>query len=481
MTQRLLLINPAHVVNGQRRGGPMQFPIPPLNLGYIAALTPPGWTIRIIDENLGMEDGAGWAPDLVGITTLTPTAPRAYALAKQYQAQGCAVVMGGIHPSTLPEEAARYADSVVVGDAEPVWPQLIADFEAGRLQRSYQGDFPPLDGLPTPRRDLYPGAYFAETFISSKGCPNACDFCSIWRLYGRRYRARPVDRVVDELEGLSASRLVFFADDNLTLDHRRTIALCRRIVERGIRRRYVIQGTLGLADDVELLYWLKRSGCQFVFVGLESLNTQPLVQIGKPDLLRMGVDGYQERIARIHAHGMAVIGSFIVGLDGDTPATFDQIRRFTLASGMDCTLVNILSPHPGTVLWERLCEEGRLLYTNFPADYALYTQDNVSFRPQGMTVTELQEGTRWLIGSLTRLPVALRRARNTWRFTHNPLATLTAFGWNWRSFGALRAFPLRDVRRDTGLVISTSEATNMPREQSVVMRRPSPLDVRERQ
>jgi radical SAM superfamily enzyme YgiQ (UPF0313 family) len=257
--------------------------------------------------------------------------------------------------------------------------------------------------------------------------------------------------VVDELAALPARRLVFFADDNLTLDHRRTIALCRRIVERGIRRRYVIQGTLGLADDVELLHWLKRSGCQLVFVGLESLNTQPLERLGKPDLLRMGVDGFQERIARIHAYGIGVIGSFILGLDGDTPATFHRIRLFSLASGIDCTLVNILCPTPGTVLWERLCDEGRLLYTDFPDDYALYTQDNVCFRPQGMTATELQEGTRRLIASLTRLPVALRRASTTWRFTHDPLATMTAFGWNWRSFGALRAFPVRDVQRDDRL------------------------------
>jgi radical SAM superfamily enzyme YgiQ (UPF0313 family) len=460
----------------------MQFPIPPLNLGYVAALTPPGWTIRIIDENLAIEDGTGWSPDLVGITTLTPTAPHAYALATQYRARGSAVVLGGMHPSTLPGEAARYADSIVVGDAESVWPQLVADFEAGHLQRRYRSDFAPLDGLPIPRRDLYPGTYFAETFISSKGCANACDFCSVWRFYGRRYRTRPIDEVVDELEGLSARRLIFFADDNLTLDHRRTIALCRRIVERGVRRRYAIEGTLGLADDTELLHWLKRSGCQFVFVGLESLNTEPLVRIGKPDLLRVGVDGYRERIARIHANGMAVFGSFIVGLDGDTPATFDQIRRFSIASGIDCTLINILSPTPGTVLWERLCEEGRLLYTDFPADYALYTQDNVCFRPQGMTMTELQEGTRWLIASLTRLPVALRRARATWRFTRNALATLTAFGWNWRSFGALRAFPLRRVQGDGRPMMRRSEVTNMPREHGVVLvSQPHLLDVRKRQ
>jgi radical SAM superfamily enzyme YgiQ (UPF0313 family) len=482
MARRLLLINPAHIVDGQRRKGPSQAPIPPLNLGYVAALTPPDWTVHIVDENIHMGKGTDWAPDLVGITALTPTAPRAYSLAAQYRSRGIPVVLGGVHPSTLPEEAARYADSVVIGDAEPIWPQLIGDLEAGQLQRTYRGDFLPLDGLPIPRRDLYPRGYFAETLITSKGCPNACDFCSVWRFYGRRYRTRPIEEVVNELERLSAFKIVFFADDNMTLDHRRTIALCRRIVERGIRRRYAIQATLGLADDAELLHWLKRSGCQFVFVGLESLNTEPLARIGKPDLLRVGVEGYRERIARIHAHGMGVFGSFIVGLDGDTAATFDQIRRFSLASRIDCTLVNILCPTPGTVLWERLCEEGRLLYTDFPADYALYTQDNVCFRPQGMTMTELQEGTRWLIASLTRLPVALRRARTTWLFTRNALATLTAFGWNRRTYGALRTFPLRDVQTDGRPITRACEVMTMSRERGVVvMSQPHSLDYRERQ
>jgi len=449
MNRRLLLINPAHVLRGQQRGGPNQFPVPPINLGYVAAATPPGWSIRIIDENRRLEDGSDWEPDLVGVTALTPTAPRAFALATQYRDQGATVVLGGLHPSLLPEEAAPYADSVVVGDAEDVWPQLIADFEACQLKPRYRSEFLPLEGLPRPRRDLYPGGYFAETLITSKGCPNTCNFCSIWRFYGRRYRVRPIDEVVDELETLPPHRIIFFADDNLTIHRRRTVALCRRMVERGIRRRYLVQGTLGLADDAELLRWLKRSGCLFVFVGLESLTAKALADIGKPDLLRAGVSGYRERIDHIHDHGLAVFGSFIVGLDGDTPATFDQIRTFTLTTGIDCAIINILHPLPGTQVWDQMREQGRLLYTHFPDDYALYSQDNVCFRPSGMTPAELQEGTRWLIASLTRLPVALRRAVVTWRHTHDLLPTWVALGWNWRSYRALRAFPLQDVRRYT--------------------------------
>jgi radical SAM superfamily enzyme YgiQ (UPF0313 family) len=352
----------------------------------------------------------------------------------------------------LPEEAARHADTVVVGDAEAVWSQLLHDFENGQLRRRYQGDFLPLEGLLRPRRDLYPRGYFAQTLITSKGCTNACDFCSIWRFYNRRYRPRPIEEVVDELESIPATPIVFFADDNLTIDRRRATALCRRIVERGIRRRYAVQGTIGLADDSELLTWLNRSGCVFVFLGLESLNEATLAHIGKPDLLRVGVDGFRERIARIHAHGLGVYGSFVVGLDGDTPAIFDQIRSFTLDAGIDCTLVNILSPRPGTLVWDRMLTEGRLLYTDFPADYALYVQDNVCYRPTGMTGAELQEGTRRLIGALTQPRIVLRRAWATWRRTRNPWAALMALGWNWRTGLALGTFPPRDVRAEPASV-----------------------------
>ena len=241
-------------------------------------------------------------------------------------------------------------------------------------------------------------------------------------------------------------KIVFFADDNLTVDRRRTIELCKRMVERDVRRTYAIQGTLGLADDAELLSWLSRSGCAFIFAGLESLSQDTVAKIGKPDLVRMGVGGFSQRIGRIHDQGMAVFGSFILGLDGDTPVVFDQIRTFTLSAGVDCTLLNILTPTPGTVVFDRLAEQGRLLYTNFPSDYALYAQDNVTFRPDGMTPAELQEGTRVLIEGLTRLPVALRRACATWRATRNSLATLVALGWNLRGRRGLRHFPLRDVR-----------------------------------
>ena len=456
MARRLLLINPAHVVAGRVYRGPAQFPIPPLNLGYVAALTPPGWEVRIVDENLrggrrvGFEGVGAWRPDLVGLTALTPNAPRAYALAAHYRALGVPVVIGGVHASAVPEEAGRYVDSVVVGDAEAVWHEVVADCEAGALKPRYAGAFASLEGLARPRRELYGRGYFTEIAITSKGCPGHCDFCSIWRFYGQRYRVRPVAEVVDEVATLDPRKLIFFADDNLTQTPQRVIELCREMVARGVRRPFAIQGALSLADQEELLVWLKRAGCLFVFVGLESLNATALAHIGKPNLLGEAGEGYRTRLAALHRQGLAVYGSFIVGLDDDTPEVFGRLERFILEAEIDCALINILAPTPGTVLWERLAAEGRLLYTAFPQDYVYYTQDTVAFRPAQMTPQRLEAGARELIRRLNRAPVRLARARRTWQHTRSVPATAIAWAWNRRSGAAARRPPLRPAPEGMG-------------------------------
>jgi len=200
------------------------------------------------------------------------------------------------------------------------------------------------------------------------------------------------------------------------------------------------------------LTWLKRSGCSFVFVGIESLNERPPAEISKSDLRRLGPEGCRRCIARIHGHGMAVFGSFILGLDGDS-ASAHRILPFTLRSEIDCTLVNLLNPLPGTGLWARMRRQGRLLYTDFPSDYAMYAQDNVCFRPLDVTTHELQETARSVIAGLTELPTALRRAASTWRHTRDPFTTLVAFNWNRRTARGLRTYPLRAIEGKPGTVV----------------------------
>jgi radical SAM superfamily enzyme YgiQ (UPF0313 family) len=262
--------------------------------------------------------------------------------------------------------------------------------------------------------------------------------------------------VVDELAGLSDRKLIFFADDNITIDQRRCIELCRLMVERGVRRRYAIQGSLNLADNEELLNWLKRSGCIYVFIGFESLNPQTLTLIDKPDLLRSGPDGYKRRIKRIHDHGLAVFGSFIVGFDHDTPNVFERLRNFILEAEIDCALINILNACPGTDLWERLLSQGRLLYSDWPDEYVYLTQDNVSIMPTGMSPLELQVGAKKLIADLTSNRQVLKRGLRTWRYAGDPVAGLVALVWNYRSGRALRSYPLQDVRN---VVLSEPDAS----------------------
>ncbi len=290
----------------------------------MAALTPPGWEIRIIDENLRLENGLHWKPDVVALTALTPNAPRAYELALQYRAAGAAVVIGGC---TLRHCPMRRRSSWMPSS----WGRRRAFGERYLLtSRRVLCRGAMTVGLIAYAISSSPGAIsilgvITEVALTSKGCSGHCDFCSIWRFYNRRYRVRPVDAVVEELATLSPRKLVFLADDNLTQQPQRVIELCRALVARGVRRPLAVQGGLILADNEELLAWLKRAGCVYVFVGLETLNADALAHVGKPNLLGSDSEGYRSRIAP--CTGMvSASGSFIVGLDDDTPEVFPRSR-----------------------------------------------------------------------------------------------------------------------------------------------------------
>jgi radical SAM superfamily enzyme YgiQ (UPF0313 family) len=412
--------------------------VPPLNLAYVAALTPADWSIRIVDENAG-DDATrpgGFRPDLVGITAYTATIPRAYQVAAFYRERGVPVVVGGSHASALPGEAVRYAGAALVGQAEGAWPQLVADFEAGRLGEVYEGGTPSLDGLPLPRRDLYPHRYFFDAVLTSKGCPYNCEFCSVWKHYGRRYHLRPVDEVLEELARVRA-RLLFFVDDNLTVDRQRTVDLCRGMVARGLGKRFAIQASLDMGQDEALLDWLRRAGCFLVSVGLESVEEETLRHLRKASNLRVGVDRFQETIERIHAHGMAVSASVIFGHDGDGEQTFRQVEAFADEAGLDSVVYTILTPTPGTDLADRLAAEGRLLNLPLPESYSYYDAHHVVYRPRGVTAGALLAANRAAVRRRTRLPALVGGAWRTWRRTGNPLAALAALQNNrWAAINA---------------------------------------------
>lgn len=440
--RKLLLINPIQTLHGRRqRGWNGNRFVPPLSLGYVAALTPDRWQVRIADENAGddavrMARRSGFVPDLVGISSYTATIPRTYELAAHFRDQGIPVVVGGSHASARPEEVVRHARVAFVGQAEGAWPRLLEDFEGGRLDEVYEGGMPPLEGLPLPRRDLYPHRYFFDAVLTSKGCPYTCEFCSVWKTYERQFYQRPVEEVLDEL-GRVPARHLFFVDDNFSVHARRAETLCRGMVERRLKKRFAIQASMELGLDEELLGWLERAGCFLVSVGLESTDEETLQHVRKASNLKVGVSRFREVVARMHAHGMAVSASIIYGHDRDTPGTFREMEAFVAESGLDSLVHTILTPLPGTDLEERLAAEGRLLDLPLPEGYTYFDAHHVAYVPARLSPDELLAANRAAVQRWSSGPALVGNLWRTWRRTGSLLAALAAFQNNrWAGINA---------------------------------------------
>jgi len=442
MTKKLLIINPVQQVERQEFWNEsavriMQYP--PTNLAYLAALTPPGWDIRIADETiepLTFEDA-----DLVGITALTPTAPRAYAISERYRQRGIKTVMGGIHVSMLPDEAIQFTDAVVTGEAESVWQDLIHDFERNELKTFYRGEHTPLQNLVNPRRDLLSNKYVLNLggVETARGCPNDCEFCSVTAFNGRKYRARPVEQVLDELESID-NKNIFFSDNTLLgygeKAEQRAIQLFRGMVDRGLNKRWFSQVNIDIAYRPEVLKWARKSGCSGLAIGFESINEDALQAMHKVRNLKVGVGRYREGVNRVHDHGIAVAGAFVLGSDGDTKDVFQRTTEFIIDSKVDATQITILTPLPGTRLYSSLRQEGRLLRTNYPDDWAHYDFTEVVFRPKHMTPDELMEGTTQIYRDTSSRPTSLKRAFISLIRTKDLYGAAIAYLWN-RGSGSL--------------------------------------------
>jgi radical SAM superfamily enzyme YgiQ (UPF0313 family) len=426
--KKLVLVNP---VNPARTGLTVNrgSRFPPLGLGIVAALTPEHWDVELVDEN--------WEPftyreaDLVGITAFTAAANRAYQIAAAYRARGVPVVMGGIHASMRPQEARAFVDAVVVGEAETVWPKVVADVEAGQLEPIYQGAWGDLVGLPHPRRELFHPDYVFASVQTSRGCPMDCEFCSVTAFNGRRYRRRPPEEVLDELETIS-HEMLFFVDDNIIGYGQRSrdqaLALFRGMVERGLDKHWFCQASLNFADDEEVLHWAGRAGCDMVFLGLEAEEVDALAEVNKQLNLRRGVESYERAFRRIHRAGIAVLGAFIFGMDGDTPEKLRQRTDYMIRSGTDVMQTTYLTPLPGTRLFEHLQAQGRLLYTDFPQDWERYDMTEVVHHPGRMPPQALSQTMRACNRRMYARPVLLRKALRTLWQTRNPMAMM--FTWH---------------------------------------------------
>lgn len=420
--KKLLLINPVGRISGSLLSRASTFQ--PLGLAYVAALTPPRWEVKINDENFGqlpLEDA-----DLVGITAFTTSVNRAYELARQYRERGVKVVMGGIHASMLPEEALRFVDAVVVGEAEGVWGKVIDDFESGRMGGIYQG--PQVDlGRSTvrPRRDLLDPRYLFHSLQTSRGCPFHCDFCSVTQYMGRSYRQRVPEEVLGELEQVPGRNL-FFVDDNLvgyTAESRdRARALFSGMVRRGLRKRYWMQTSINSAEDEGLLRLAGKSGCVFTLIGFESTSQDRLTDMKKGINLKVGVDNYRRVIRAYHRAGIGVVGSFIIGNDHESAKDYRDLARFLVSAGVDALLLSILTPLPGSAFLERMRAEGRLVKANFPQDWSEYRFSYVVHRLEGVDADTIYRGDNYIKHHIYSFPRNQYRALKSLLSIRNPVS-----------------------------------------------------------
>lgn len=376
---RLLLIYPAT----HKLGWARHFQLPSLSLQMVAAVTPAQWDVTLVDES---QDSipSGRDFDLVGITAMTHQAVRAYELADQFRREGVPVIMGGMHPTVMPEEACEHADAVVIGEAEPVMSQLLDDFLGGRLAKTYRAPIAQGDKLdiPWPRREILAGKRYltSQTVQASRGCPYDCSFCTVTQYFGNRFRYREPADILAEIRSFPR-KLVIFLDDNLLGDPAKARPILEGMAEMGIR--WGSQTSLRFAEDPDLLKLVARSGCIGLFVGIESV-TGPFSLLAKS----AGKTPQADLIKRVRDAGLILETSIIFGFDDHDQSIFESTLRFVEECKPSVPTFNLLTPYPGTGLYQQFEQEGRLLHK----DWSRYNHSEVVFRPKLMTPEQLYRG-----------------------------------------------------------------------------------------
>jgi radical SAM superfamily enzyme YgiQ (UPF0313 family) len=374
-----------------RRGHLLDF-VPPVTGMHLAALTPPEHEVELVHEQVRPVPVDDW-PDLVALSFFSGFARSAYRVADRYRALGIPVVAGGPHVSYWVEEALQHVDAVVTGEAETVWPRLLADAARRRLDKVYRGTPAPLDGLPTPRYDLLERRFVVPRVLqATRGCPFSCSFCSVPDL-NPGFRVRPVDEVVRDIAGSHfrwpwQEKVAWFWDDNLLVRRRWAKELLHAMI--GLDRWWLTQASIDIVGDRELLDLMERSGCIGIFLGIESLDEADLRSVGKR---QNRTSAYRDAIARLHDRGICVMAGFISGFDDQTPETIRRTADRLNAVGVDVPFLSILTPFRGTRLYEQQLAAGRILAER---DWPHYNGYNVAFRPAGMSPEALLAAHRAL-------------------------------------------------------------------------------------
>ena len=399
----------------------------------LAGLTPKDVEVRFYDDRMELVPFDEPA-DLVAISVETYTARRAYQIASEYRKRRVPVVMGGFHATLCPDEVARYAEAVVCGEAEQLWPQVIDDARRGRLEKFYrQTGRPSLLGL-KPDRSIFKGKRYLPIGLieAGRGCHFKCDFCAVQTVFNSTQTRRPVDDIIAEIELVKLDRkLFFFVDDNITSNIEQAKEFFRALIP--LKIRWVSQSSINAAHDEEFLELLKRSGCQGVLIGFESLNPANLKDMNKAFNTMRG--GFEKALANLRRHHIRVYGTFIFGYDRDTPESFAETVDFARTHALYIAAFNHLTPFPGTPLYARLQREGRLLYDQWWLDER-YSYNRIPFQPQGMTPEALQGNCLAARRKFYSWPSILQRGfdrvnRNDW--------------FMWRNFYVINALHRNDV------------------------------------
>jgi radical SAM superfamily enzyme YgiQ (UPF0313 family) len=421
---KILLILPAGERVRVTRANPhvpkramLRFSLLPLTI--VAALTPREHEVRIVDENVEPLDFDAEC-DVVGLTFMTALAPRAYEIAREFRSRGKVVVGGGYHVTLGPDDAVEHFDAIVAGDAEGAWEQILADVETGRLCCGggsagtiyRRQDNSPTLQTPVPRRELIFSTakhYVTVNAIQTgRGCPHACRYCSVTVFHNHKFRHRLLADVLEELSRVP--RDFIFVDDNIIADRAYARDLFTAMIP--LRKRWVSQCSIDIADDVELLRLARKAGCCGLFIGIETTSAENLAAMGKQFNQSAR---YAQRLAAIRSMGIGVVAGIIVGMDGDDAGVFERTLRFLGQTRIDAVQVNILTPLPGTPLFADMERAGRMV----DRDWSHYDYRHVVFRPARMTAEELQAGADWLYGQFYRLD------RILWRFARG----LLTVGW----------------------------------------------------
>jgi radical SAM superfamily enzyme YgiQ (UPF0313 family) len=386
--------------------------LPSLAGATLAAVTPKDVQFDYYDVADVAEHEVLTDYDLVAFSTFTAMAYECYALADQYRSVGIPVVLGGLHATLAPEDAGRHFDAVCIGEGEALWPLIVDDARHGRLKPYYfaeHGELYDIARTPVPRFDLFDvDKYNRLTVQTSRGCPLDCEFCAASKIFGR-YRIKPVPQIMAELDAILdvwRDPFIEFADDNTFVHKSWSKEFLRELGKREVR--WFTETDVSAADDPELVDLMAETGCQQVLVGLESTRTSSLDGIDRGNWKRKRRDTYERFIDTLQSRGVTVNGCFILGLDSDTPDVFEEVADFVRRSGLLEVQVTVLTPFPGTRLYDRLKFEKRLLSDRFWDRCTLF---DVNYVPRQMSVEDLESGMRWLFSELYSREEQQRRQR----------------------------------------------------------------------